>query len=74
MAKPHDVLGVAPNATREEVREAFRKLAMKHHPDRGGDAAQFAAVRAAYDAMSEKLAAAGLFDDIFSGFAKELRS
>lgn len=74
MAKPHDVLGVAPNASRDEVREAFRKQAMKHHPDRGGDPATFAALRAAHDAMIAKLATTGAFDDIFNEFAKELRS
>ncbi len=39
--QPHEVLGVSPSATRREVTEAFRRLALCHHPDRGGDASRF---------------------------------
>lgn len=31
-----EILGIPPNATREQVNEAFRRLAGEHHPDRGG--------------------------------------
>lgn len=71
MAKPHDVLGVAPDAPLFEVRAAYKKLAMKHHPDRaGGDLARFQEVQAAYDALRTKLEAQGPFDDIFSDIAR----
>ena len=30
----YDVLGVAPSATAEQIREAYRRLAREHHPDR----------------------------------------
>lgn len=42
-----DVLGVPPLASAEEIESAFRALAKKHHPDNGGDPAQFAEITAA---------------------------
>lgn len=75
MAKPHDTLGVAPDATADEVRAAYKRLAMKHHPDRpGGDAEQFRRVQAAYDALRAKHVAVGPFDDIFSDIAREYKA
>jgi hypothetical protein len=37
----HEILEVRPGATRREVTEAFRRFALRNHPDRGGDAARF---------------------------------
>lgn len=39
-----EVLGLRPGATVEVIEDAFRTLAKKHHPDFGGDAAQFAEI------------------------------
>ena len=43
------VLGVAENATGEEIDAAWRRLAARHHPDRGGDSAQMARINTARD-------------------------
>jgi len=48
----YDTLGVVPGATYEELRTAYKRLAMKHHPDRGGDAKRFAEITKAYEALS----------------------
>lgn len=44
----HTILGVAPDADKEEIKSAFRKLAQAHHPDVGGDAALFQELTNAY--------------------------
>ena len=35
--KYYDLLGVSKEATQDEVKKAFRKIALKEHPDKGGD-------------------------------------
>ena len=53
--KLYDVLGVTPDATQTEIRQAYRKLAMELHPDRpNGDAEAFLPVQAAYDVLGDK--------------------
>ena len=52
--KLYDVLGVSQNATTAEIKKAFKKLAIKHHPDRGGDEEKFKEVNAAYEVLSDE--------------------
>jgi hypothetical protein len=42
------VLGVRPGAGRREVTDAYRRFALRHHPDRGGDPFRFQAGADAY--------------------------
>jgi molecular chaperone DnaJ len=49
----YQILGVNKNATEEEIKQAYRKLAMKHHPDRGGDEKQFQEIKNAYEVLSD---------------------
>jgi hypothetical protein len=46
--QPREVLGVGPGASRQEITDAYRRYALRHHPDRGGDPAAFQAGVDAY--------------------------
>ena len=48
----YTTLGVERTATQDEIKKAFRKLAMQHHPDHGGDTKKFAEITAAYETLS----------------------
>lgn len=55
MAKNYyDILGVDRKATQDEVKKAFRKLAQKHHPDKGGDEAAFKEITEAYSVLGDE--------------------
>lgn len=49
----YKTLGVSRNATADEIKKAFRKLARKHHPDAGGDEAKFKEINEAYEVLSD---------------------
>ena len=51
--KHYNTLGVQPNASEAEIKKAYRKLAMQHHPDKGGDQAKFKEITAAYEILSD---------------------
>ena len=48
---PRTVLGVGPDASMEEIHEAFRAKSKKHHPDLGGDEWAFRVVARAYEVL-----------------------
>ena len=53
MVTDREILGVGPEATPEEIRRAFRRLAVKTHPDRGGDPDDFRRIREAYERLAQ---------------------
>ncbi len=46
---PWEILGLTRDADENTVKKAYKKLAMKHHPDKGGDPEQFKKIQTAYD-------------------------
>jgi molecular chaperone DnaJ len=64
----YKILGVNKNASKEEIKQAFRKLAQQHHPDKGGDEKKFKEINEAYSVLSsdEKRQQYDQFGDIFS--------
>lgn len=50
----YERLGVEKTCTMDEIKKAFRKLALKHHPDRGGDKETFQNLQNAYEVLIDK--------------------
>lgn len=46
-------MGVSKKATGDEIKKAFRKLALKAHPDKGGDPEVFKEITVAYEVLTD---------------------
>lgn len=77
----YSILGVAKTASQDDIKQAYKRLAKEHHPDRGGDHNRFAQINEAYETLRDpnKRAAydqpqpqyqfsSNNFEDIFSSF------
>lgn len=49
----YEVLGVDKNASADEIKKAFRRAAIEHHPDKGGDEAKFKELNEAYEVLKD---------------------
>jgi DnaJ-class molecular chaperone len=49
----YDTLGVQKDASQDEIKKAYRKLVIVHHPDKGGDPEKFKEISNAYDILSD---------------------
>jgi len=67
----YELLGVSKDATQAEIKSSFRQLALKHHPDQGGDSGTFHDLEQAYETLvspsrraeyDAKLASSGIGD------------
>ena len=47
-------LGVSESATQEEIKKAFKKLAVQHHPDKGGEKAKFQEINEANQTLGDE--------------------
>lgn len=49
----YEVLGVKKDASADEIKKAFRRAAIEHHPDKGGDEAKFKEINEAYEVLKD---------------------
>ncbi len=49
----YEILGVSKSASQDEIKRAYRKLALMYHPDKGGDQEKFKKVNEAYQILSD---------------------
>lgn len=65
----YKILGISKSASGEDVKKAYRKLAHKYHPDKGGDERKFKEVHEAYQVLSnrDKRAQYDKFGRVFEG-------
>ena len=52
--KLYETLEISPNASEADIKKAYRKMAMKHHPDKGGDSGKFKEISAAFEILGNK--------------------
>merc|ERR1712194_707101 len=52
--KYYEALSVDKKASAADIKKAYRKLAVKHHPDKGGDPEKFKEITKAYEVLSDE--------------------
>lgn len=54
MSDYYNILGVDRSADTQQIKQAYRRLASQHHPDKGGDKAQFQLIQEAYAVLGDQ--------------------
>jgi DnaJ-class molecular chaperone len=54
MVNHYESLGVSKDSTDNDIKKAYRKLSLLHHPDRGGDAEKFKEISSAYEILGDE--------------------
>lgn len=77
MDKYYQILQIPKTATQQEIKKSYRRLAMIHHPDKGGDIDKFKEIKQAYEILSNpqpKNVPFSLFGSLFDIFNNVSRS
>lgn len=88
MENYYEVLGVSENATAEEIKKNYRKLALEHHPDKGGNEDTFKKISEAYEILGDESkkqnydhqrknpfrGGGNIFEDFFNSFNNQNRT
>lgn len=70
MSDPYAVLEIPRTATSEEARRAYRRKAMKVHPDRGGSVEEFQRVKKAFESIIDPISRAKIDNELVGGTAR----
>lgn len=70
MKNYYEILGISRDASQEEIKKVYRKLAHQHHPDKGGDEKKFKEINGAYQVLGnpQKRAQYDQFGQAFSAY------
>lgn len=49
----YDILGVSKTSSLEEIKQSYKKLVIKNHPDKGGNKEKFQQIQEAYEVLSD---------------------
>lgn len=49
----YEILGIGKDASPDEIKKSFRRAAVEHHPDRGGDETKFKEINEAYEVLKD---------------------
>jgi molecular chaperone DnaJ len=54
MKNYYEILGIEEQASQDDIKKAYRKLAIQHHPDKGGDENKFKEINEAYEVLGDE--------------------